>query len=393
MEILLSKGETYVPEYVEWASPERHEVVPFRPGIVEELYSDWKGAGEPSVWGLHRHDPAEVEITLAKGSVNPFQAPGLQVESSYFTSPQKLDEFLSLAGELYLALHAAYGFVELLGMSRRYKPDGKEWSPGIDLKRGLPGIYWANFFGPEYVEMFGVNKVQSAPCHGIENLPDGGVLLVLSPSPFDFERDRETFEMRRLELKRHLGLEAFDPSDWNPTENPGWRPQGKTPNFRFLETRDEAGRSVEPKASSFSDLLSTIPREQWGKWLENSHTQAMGLVRDMGAKGLGLDFSGESLRRLDAYLSKVTSDLPRSVDFLMKLAAYVSEVVIRRTGAEWSFEESLDIPELKLGYIRVSPLARAQKVLLEGETFTPWYRHLLDDLASKTSPPRLDRVH
>ena len=40
--------------------------------------------------------------------------------------------------------------------------DGKS-SLGIKLERALPDIYWANFLGPEYVDMFGREKLESTP--------------------------------------------------------------------------------------------------------------------------------------------------------------------------------------------------------------------------------------
>src|SRR3989475_11657853 len=88
-------------------------------------------------------------------------------------------------------------------------PLGK-MSLGTALRRALPDIYWANFFGPEYVEMFGSDRGNSAPIHSVESLSDGGALLVLSPSPLDFLKDPGEFDRLRLHLKRHTGEEACD---------------------------------------------------------------------------------------------------------------------------------------------------------------------------------------
>lgn len=46
----------------------------------------------------------------------------------------------------------------------------------------LPHIYWANFFGPEYVEKLDRKFLVNAPGWKIEELEDGGILYVLTPS-------------------------------------------------------------------------------------------------------------------------------------------------------------------------------------------------------------------
>src|SRR2546427_12527998 len=69
-----------------------------------------------------------------------------------------------------------------------------------------------------------------------------------------------------------------------------------------------------------------------------------------------------------------------SMEFLKKVSAYVSQVIIRNTGATWRFQTSDDIPSLWLGDVQISPLARSQKVLLEDETFEHWYRFITKEL-------------
>lgn len=46
----------------------------------------------------------------------------------------------------------------------------------------LPHIYWANFFGPEYVDKLGKDFLINAPGWKVEELDDGGILYVLTPS-------------------------------------------------------------------------------------------------------------------------------------------------------------------------------------------------------------------
>lgn len=82
------------------------------------------------------------------------------------------------------------------------------------------------------------------------------------------------------------------------------------------------------------------------------------------------------------------------LNLLKVIAAYVSRVLIQRFEAVWEFRESDDIPSLTVGDIRVSPLARTQDVIVEGENFDSWYKFLDESLfrplSRRRAPFRLD---
>jgi len=74
---------------------------------------------------------------------------------------------------------------------------------------GLPGIYWANFLGPIFVDFFSKEKVEGAPCYIKKRLVDGGYLIQTSESPMDYSK----IETKRLErtLTEYLGEDTvFD---------------------------------------------------------------------------------------------------------------------------------------------------------------------------------------
>src|SRR5205823_13134419 len=106
----------------------------------------------------------------------------------------------------------------------------KKFRSVFDWKRVLPNFYWENFLGPEYFNMFGVDKVLSSLFYSAERLPDGGALLLLTKSPLDNLSERREVKKRRTEAKSHLGLEAFDTGDISH--------KGKVPIFRFLEEKE-----------------------------------------------------------------------------------------------------------------------------------------------------------
>jgi hypothetical protein len=78
-------------------------------------------------------------------------------------------------------------------------------------------------------------------------------------------------------------------------------------------------------------------------------------------------------------------DVRPSLDIVKGLGAYVSQVIIRQNGAKWSFEDSDEIPQLKLREgIQMTPLVRVLKVLQHGEKFGHWYG-LIDKVTANKS--------
>ena len=81
-------------------------------------------------------------------------------------------------------------------------------APTGKARMALRGVFWANFFGPEYVEMFGRDNLLKAPCYRVEELSDGGMLLLLSETPFD--ASTENYKSRKKKLYSYLGEDAFN---------------------------------------------------------------------------------------------------------------------------------------------------------------------------------------
>jgi hypothetical protein len=298
----------------------------------------------------------------------------INVEREYLESWKRITEFLELLKVFYNIIKPAYGYARIEETVRRHQHPLGRIRIGIDLERALPDIYWANFLGPEYVEMFGSKKISSAPCYSIERLQDGGALLLLSASPLDYLDDPDGFEKRREELKTYLGLEAFDTGDLSY--------RGRVPKFRYLEERKRALAAVSHLTqTTSSDWLSRVRRSEWEDWLRDNPSLSEKFALDAKHHGLLLDYSEESLRKLDEYLHNLNqSGSAKSMELLRNISAYVSQVIIRGTGATWRFQTSDDIPSLWLGDAQLSPLARSQKVLLEGETFEHWYRFITKEL-------------
>jgi len=128
----------------------------------------------------------------------------------------------------------------------------------------------------------------------VEHLSDGGALVLLSPSPLDYIANPAELDRRRLEIKKHLGLEAFDTGD------PGYR--GRVPVFRYEKQwrAEQAKHFLAPRRST--GILSKTLRREWKDWMENNEAISLAFASEMENKGVTLDYSEVSLDELDRYI-------------------------------------------------------------------------------------------
>jgi hypothetical protein len=113
-----------------------------------------------------------------------------------------------------------------------------------------------------------------------------------------------------------------------------------------------------------------------------------GSIAEKVGKKFGLDFSLESLRRVDELLGELGDcgdDLAGKAAYLM--GCYVGEVLVRQAGAEWVVDEEkkemFGSPLfLRVGQIQASPMTRCfKRMKSDGDGVEGWGR-LLAALAS-----------
>ncbi len=372
MKTLFSHGDPYIPDKVALGRTHGFRAMPFTANRIDEFVGKWEEERPEAIWIFSKDRPIQLSLSVG-GTPGGFNLFDLTVESDYFKDIRKASEMIVIGKELYDLLHPAYGNILSLEMIEKVDSPLGKVTPGTNIRRALPDVFWVNFFGPEYVEMFGGETMFSSPCL-TESLHDGGALLMLSSSPLDFLSNPAAFRIRRQQVKVHLGTDAFDTGD------PMYR--GKVPKFRYLEERARTlARPLSEAAIKSSDWIAAVGREEWERWVRDNSSIAIDFAHAMDSQGVKLDFSEHSLTALDAYLHGLhQSSNAASVDSLKELAAYVAQVIISSTGATWSFRGSKDVPSLWLGDVQISPLAKAQKVILEGETFEQWYQFITREL-------------
>lgn len=141
----------------------------------------------------------------------------MNIENQLFEEPKGVQSFLQFANALYDSVRPAYGYAAhrkdylAKNMQITYPSHGNvsrvETWVGRDLSKCMRGIYWANWFGPIYVDFFGRKRMESAPCFWKENLPDGGYLILTSATPFEY--DNPDVKAMEQALREHLGVDAF----------------------------------------------------------------------------------------------------------------------------------------------------------------------------------------
>jgi hypothetical protein len=133
----------------------------------------------------------------------------LWIDESYFSNEKHIQMVLDMSIQLYDLVRPEYGSIhsaqEGSNMATFEHPKyGKTILP-INLVKGIPGIFWANFFGPKRVDAIGKEKLLSAPWFTTIDLSDGGYLTLLESSPLNKSINRTRME----ELQVFLGLENF----------------------------------------------------------------------------------------------------------------------------------------------------------------------------------------
>jgi hypothetical protein len=132
----------------------------------------------------------------------------LWLAPKFFEDPNRVTRFLQLCKEIYVWGSMDHGYVTHESEYEAKNSLGPASGVGgPNLKYALPGIYWANFFGPVYAKWLGDEKFESMETFHKEKLPDGGWLLVTRPNVLEYEG--AALRMHETEIIHVLGREAF----------------------------------------------------------------------------------------------------------------------------------------------------------------------------------------
>ncbi len=199
---------------------------PFRPFDLEAAIAALLAGAESDAFGdvflERRRCPKYLFHLMWYHNDAPFHVSGYSIEEKWIASSARLEEWLTFCFSL-LPLHETwYGHWALTRETEAKQkltwraPQGArghrrgsvlESLFGGELAKGIPGVFWGNYFGPFYVNWYGREKIQSLPCVEKRDLPDGGIFFTTAPTPFDWDKP----EWRRLQrqVMVHLGADTF----------------------------------------------------------------------------------------------------------------------------------------------------------------------------------------
>lgn len=209
--LLLDSRSSFRPE--KWGFYEPLRSV-FSRDVISDAQVRWKSKrGAILLFGINKYD---VSMMIAKDLA--FKRPNwisVNLKDEFFTDEKQIEAFLDFAKQLFAWGKMIYGYAShRLAFERKNKLsvltriEGKLISiGGTDIRRCLPGIYWANFFGDQYVNWFGENKFWNLPSYTQQDLPKGGRLILSSGSPLDYEQS--VVAERELSMRKELGERAF----------------------------------------------------------------------------------------------------------------------------------------------------------------------------------------
>ncbi len=332
LKILVSSGDIFVPERYGRAEPLKSA---FDPVNIQSCAVFWsKNHGimlkrKNIVWWI---------IDWYYKEHNLFNALSGGFDEKYFRANSSVARIIQIFKRIYLWGEMAYGCIyhwsdfekkNVFDKLTQVYTGKLVRSSGQDLRWYLPGLYWANFFGPVYVEFFGREKFLTVPAYHKEELPDGGFLLLTAPSPLDYGHP----EVQALEeaIMDHLGRDAFFEKA---------RPEKlcRVPRFTFEQA--SLGRPIEVVA--YDPVAEVIPDPH--RFIQEAPALAEALIRRLRGK---LDYSPESLKQVDDLILKKSYRRPEpwtrgeeGRQLMRELTAYYGEVLCRHLQGEWVVLES-----------------------------------------------------
>jgi hypothetical protein len=329
VEILVAEDDYLLPQKIDNREPERFL---FNPNDLTQLLEIW--TSDTGWLHLKRRKPylAWMIVRMWPQESRRLNEIMSGFDQRYLKKAEGVTKLLSCAKRLYqwgtvahsyICHEEDWNFKNYFGAPTLVAGGRTSSTGGLWLESGLPGIYWANFFGPLYVAFFGREKFQSVPAYYKEELPDGGVLLLTAPSPLDYGRS----QVHALEeaIIDHLGREAF-------FEKRSPQKPCRTPQFTFLQGIGAAS----PELTAHDPVVQAIPEPQ--RFIHDALQLAAALTARTGGS---LDYSPESLQRVDDFILQWSSGNPepwtedQGHQLLQELTAYYGEVVRRHLSGEW----------------------------------------------------------
>lgn len=205
-------------------------------------------------------------------------------------------------------------------------------------KLELVSLGWANYFGPEYVNKYGKDFFMSAPGYKKQELPDGGILYLVSKDFITTDiKDAPTKEVVTNYFETHPLIEKI--------------------NYEPIYLEDTILSKKMGVSGQFTPEKLKKSAENLAKDFENEFK-------------IKMDFTPNSVKELDRIITEFfdpNSALAPVVAF--DVGAYLGEVILRNIGGQWMpTEDPYDTKIVGISNIaEIYPMQRTLKRWEEGE--------------------------
>lgn len=216
LKVIYEHGQAFAPERFDSGKG----LLPVDATNLDALVQHWLQANTVTMSRETRY-ASEISVTTLSIDSHP-NVMNIWVDEAFFKLQSQTEDFLRLSISIYDLLRPVYGKIhqtrDALKMTTVYDPRYGNTIVPVRLGKGLPGVFWANFFGPSYVKLIGEHELMSAPCEHVRKLSDGGVLIVTTRSPL--KPSTYANRLKRDAVRSHLGEKYFYHWD-RPTESRG----------------------------------------------------------------------------------------------------------------------------------------------------------------------------
>ncbi len=212
LDLLCNVSPNYVPQ--KWGTYEPIRT-PFDPADFEPVLNSW---GNVFLW--------KRRMPKAEGSVWSAWSPRHKTGSICLkadAAKADVDGLIRLVEEFTSRFHPFFCLIHLLterdiSIGRLNKtvgcldPQRQRYGlcvTGHQLEKYIPDLYWVTVFGKSYVELFGKERLLSAPAPIVREIGGGCIYIQLSDSIYDLETDYERVDAVKQAIKKHLDCNAF----------------------------------------------------------------------------------------------------------------------------------------------------------------------------------------
>lgn len=277
LDTLLRRSTPYVPEKWGTDGQPRHVIdLNYLSPVIEE----WIAPKEFKNFLFARKRPAPAEMWLnidrfERAKFNRFSA---YISDRFFKKPGQEKELLDLITNICVSMNGVYGFIA-------HKTQASRQSPALTPAERLPGIYWANFFGPPYIDFFGSEKLLATPCHEVREINENLILLLTAESPLQPEM-LENDNIPNL-IKGYLNQNAFAGPRF-PDE------PCEVPEFDFSDLRPKTETLVETPDQKLSRIVVELEAKGY-KLINQSRDQLTFQGKDNSIVAINLKTGSISL--------------------------------------------------------------------------------------------------